>query len=550
MALTVNHHPTHTWDDSPTLASTRRMPMAPSPTADPFARMGWKSKTRTPRMNPCRELVKPNKTLPQPTPSVWVHGSRCRCGQEKQERESADDALAQAIETISAAYRARRKLELEAISTPAPIRPPHRQSRSSGLTSTITRILKLSSHSPAQTAPKKKLPRPAPISLTIQEIADLCNASADFDIEKVAQYLFSSSSRPHGSSSIVNTSNHLGTTPLMACLRAPSARIYPKSHLAMLTFLLDCGANPNATTTTPSQGHAPSIGLGAASVLSIACALDLPTGHCGRIIKLLLDKGAAVEVALPCSFSPRKARKQAQEQTQKGGGGGGQTAIHIATLAGNAEALHVLLSHGGADVDRAFDASSSADTSNWEPPLPAPTAAGEKVTWKDAILLTRSHHHRRTTSSNSQTSSTTTATGSTRSSAEMKVSMMRNSVTALHLAHGSPACARVLLSHGADVGVKDGYGRTPLHWAAEFGSAEVVRVLLENGAEVDSMSGMTITPLGGVVAALESGGGVAGRPGHVAVARLLTDAGAEVETNGLRERLLALEQVKEEEEEA
>ncbi|KAK3988032.1 Serine/threonine-protein phosphatase 6 regulatory ankyrin repeat subunit C, partial [Cladorrhinum sp. PSN332] len=510
---------THTWDDSPTLASNMRMSMAP----DPFARMGWKPKTRIPRQQSCRELVKPNRTLPQPTPSVWVHGSRCRCGQEKQERESADDGLTQAIETISAAYRARRKLELEAISRrdsesrPASIRPPHRRSRSAGLTSTITRLF-------------KKPSRPAPVALTIQEIADLCNASADLDIQKVAQYLFSAG--PHGFSSIVNTSNHLGTTPLMACLRASSARVYPKAHLAMLTFLLDCGANPNATTSGPSQGHAPGIGLGTASVLSAACALDLPGGHGGRIVKLLLDRGAAVDVALPFSpsssptvASSRKARKQQSLlQTQQKGKGGGQTAIHIATLAGNYEALEVLLSHGGADVNRAFDASSSTDnnnnSTNWEP-----------------------------TSSTSSSARSSTEVGGRR--------RMKNPVTALHLAHGSPACAKVLLTHGADFRLRDGYGRTPLHWAAEFGSVQVVGMLLDAGAEADAGAGagaggpeddvMTAaaTPLGGVVAVLESG---VGRPGHVAVARLLIGRGAETEendNNGLRERLLAVEEWRE-----
>ncbi|KAK4224028.1 Serine/threonine-protein phosphatase 6 regulatory ankyrin repeat subunit C [Podospora fimiseda] len=480
-ALTVNHHPIHTWDDSPTLASTRRMSRPPPPQQqqqhpDPFTRMGWKpTKTRTPRQQPCRELVKPNKSLPQPSPSVWVHGSRCRCIQEKQERESADQALAQVIETISTAYRAKRKLELEVTSPrPAPP-PPHRQSRSAGL---ITRIFKLSSPQTKSSQRQKQPP------LTIQEIADLCNATADLDIKKISSYLFSSSCP----STLLNTPNHRGTTPLMACLRASSASIYPKAHLSMLSFLLDCGANPNAITSSPSGGHAPGLGLGAASVLSIACALDLPCGQTGRIVKLLLDRGAAVDVGLPCN------NKKQQKK--------GQTAVHIATLAGNAEALEVLLGYGTADVDRGFDASSSDRENEWE--LPPTVHIGKRNG-----LLGRSHHRRTT-------------------------SRMKNPVTALHLAHGSPACAKVLLEHKADVRVKDGYGRTPLHWAAEFGSVQVVGLLLDAGAQVGD------DVLGGVVVALESGGG---RPGHVGVARLLIGRGA-ADGNGMRERLLAVEEWK------
>lgn len=326
----------------------------------------------------------------------------------------------------------------------------------------------------------------------------------------------------------------------------------------MLTFLLDCGANPNATTVTPSQSHAPGIGLGAASVLTAACALDLPSGrHGAKVIKLLLDRGAAVDAALPSSPTRKRNHQTRRDQGSlllPGGQGGGQTAIHIATLAGNSDALEELLGHGGADVNRAFDAGVSAAES-WEPP--AHSARGT-TSWKGSISLAR---HRRagskdttttssgTTSSSSSSSARSVSSNSARSSAEMMMMMMmmgmKNPVTALHLAHASPACARVLLAHGADFNVRDGHGRTPTHWAAEFGSVQVVKMLLDAGAEADAGAGedpaMPTTPLGGVVAALESG---AGRPAHVGVARLLIGQGAEVEGNGLRERLLAVDEWK------
>ncbi|KAK4466852.1 ankyrin repeat-containing domain protein [Cladorrhinum samala] len=557
----------------------RRMPVtAPPPPPPPMqaipgamTRMGWKPNTRIPHQNCCRELVKPNRSSPKPTPSVWVHSNACRCAEQRTERESADDALTQAIESISAAYRAKRKQELDAISQqdssqPSPIstRPRHRSSGSAGLTSTITRLFKLSSHSPSRSMSTRKPSAPGAASPrgrrpTIQEIADICNACADLDAQRVAQYLLPTI--PHGtSSSLINTPNHLGITPLMSCLRAPAARIFPKAHLAMLAFLLDCGANPNATTVTPSQGHAPGIGLGAASILTAACALDLPhsSRHGAKVIKLLLDRGAAVDAALPSSSSSgagRKRRDHHGSPLPACGPGGGQTAIHIATLAGNADALEALLDHGGADVNRVFDAGPiPAAESSWEPPPAA------RASWKGTRMsLAR---HRRDDSKDTTTSSSSSSTSSSaksistsaRSSAEVMMTMgIKNPVTALHLAaRGSPACARVLLARGADLNARDGQGRTPMHWAAEFGSVQVVEMLLDAGADADAGCAEEddqdrlptmprTTPLGAVVAALESG---EGRPAHVGVARLLIGRGAEVDGNGIRERLLAVDEWK------
>ena len=51
----------------------------------------------------------------------------------------------------------------------------------------------------------------------------------------------------------------------------------------------------------------------------------------------------------------------------------------------------------------------------------------------------------------------------------------------------------VLLKH--DVNSKDGYGNTPLHWAASSGHTNIVEHLLSKGAEVNSKAGDGRTPL-------------------------------------------------------
>ncbi|MDE2677981.1 MAG: ankyrin repeat domain-containing protein [Gemmatimonadota bacterium] len=64
--------------------------------------------------------------------------------------------------------------------------------------------------------------------------------------------------------------------------------------------------------------------------------------------------------------------------------------------------------------------------------------------------------------------------------------------TPLHVAavHSrDPAAITTLVQAGADVGARDNYGNSPLHEAAEHGTAGVVRALLAAGAEVDAKLG-------------------------------------------------------------
>jgi ankyrin repeat protein len=54
---------------------------------------------------------------------------------------------------------------------------------------------------------------------------------------------------------------------------------------------------------------------------------------------------------------------------------------------------------------------------------------------------------------------------------------------------------RRLLSVGADVNVKDGGGRTPLHWASTNGHVQVLKELVEHGADIEAKDRYGDTPL-------------------------------------------------------
>ncbi|HOJ00912.1 MAG TPA: ankyrin repeat domain-containing protein [Anaerolineaceae bacterium] len=66
----------------------------------------------------------------------------------------------------------------------------------------------------------------------------------------------------------------------------------------------------------------------------------------------------------------------------------------------------------------------------------------------------------------------------------------------LHFAANSRAdIIRLLIDHGADVNVRDGNGKTPLHCAAVTANLENMRALLENGADVNAADNDDNTPL-------------------------------------------------------
>ncbi|KAK0744451.1 ankyrin repeat-containing domain protein [Apiosordaria backusii] len=439
------------WHESPWTPSKSPTGLhyhVPKPIPEPFVRMGWQPKTRVPRLQNCREVIKPSQSSTVPTPSIWVHTPRCRCAQDKLDRERQDEALANTITTLSTTYRARLKLEAEiSISLPKSKKVPHKRSRSSVL---ITRLL--SSLSPSNLGGKQSH---HPNIISIQHLADLCNGCSELDAPKVITYL-------HDHKIPVNTPNHLGLTPLICALRSPLAKSLPRSHLAFLKFLLESGANPNLPSTGPSDPSTP---------LSVACSLhSLPSEHIEAILKLLLDKGAAVDLPIPSLGS-------------SGGGGkiNRQTALHIATLCSNPIALSSLLGYGNAN--------------------PNPSS----------LLGTNGL-----------------------------------SVSPLHLAaHTDTVCAGVLLKHGADPLARDQQGKTPLHWAAEYGyDVGLVELLMGYMKDDEKKVEVVWDVLRRVVKHLENGHG---RRGHVAVVRaLLLQGGGSKGTRrvsrSIRERLERLDE--------
>jgi hypothetical protein len=87
---------------------------------------------------------------------------------------------------------------------------------------------------------------------------------------------------------------------------------------------------------------------------------------------------------------------------------------------------------------------------------------------------------------------------------------------------------RLLSIRNINVNVKDVYGRTPLHYAAENGHIEITFLLLQNGAEVNVKSNYGNTPLHW-----------AATQGHVDILHLLVENGADLEAqNNYGERAL------------
>jgi hypothetical protein len=86
--------------------------------------------------------------------------------------------------------------------------------------------------------------------------------------------------------------------------------------------------------------------------------------------------------------------------------------------------------------------------------------------------------------------------------------------TPLHFAANADV-ASILIEHGAEVEALDWSGRTPLHWAVQFGRVDVVERLIQAGAEVDRQEKDGSTPLHW-----------AAREGHHEIVRFLLARGA------------------------
>ncbi|KAK3380980.1 ankyrin repeat-containing domain protein [Podospora didyma] len=436
-------------------------PMTRSASEEALARMGWKpvASADRPRQRECQEVVKANRTVPQPTPSVWVHGVRCTCKEVEDNQRIADDTLALKILAAVEIHRSRKKAD-SGISMVLPNPKLGLIRRGSLRHSGITMVMqKRVSRMFAATPPTPSIPT----------VADLCLGCSELDIAKVVRYLFDEGVP-------VNVHNHLGITPLMAAVRATNPHLRPKSHLAMITLLLDCGADPNASTAAQAPP-----GTSTASVLTTACSLDLPD-----VVRLLLDRGAAVDAPLPAVLRSRLGNR-------------GLRALHVATLADKPECVEVLLSHGGANVAATVDARRSVHRG---PDIPNDRPSSKPL--------------KRRSSDDDDNDHWTTG------------------ISPLHLAHASPSCTAILLRHGAKPLARDGYGRTPLHWAASAissgGHADVVELLLAAGTNADALDQDGATPLSMLISRVEADGDVRNtykEDEDAEIARALLTAGAD-----------------------
>ncbi|KAK1835693.1 ankyrin repeat-containing domain protein [Podospora conica] len=275
--------------------------------------MGWKATQGRPKPPECREIVRPNLSLPRATPSVVLHNDHCDCQtrQTTAPQNPQDEALALYIFSTSEAYRAREKSgsitiqRVKAANSKEPRRRPSGMASFARLFSTTTPAL--------------------PVNDTTKS-AELCQACSDLDSAVVARLLFEDGTP-------INAANPSdGITPLLAAIHSPKADSYPSSHLAIIRLLLDRGADPNAVITPTNVQSSQT------TPLIAACTINAP-----EVVRLLLTRGAAADAPLPSPTPKLGFRSRSM------------TALHAAVAANHPDCVDILLAHGGANAATAFD---------------------------------------------------------------------------------------------------------------------------------------------------------------------------------------------------
>jgi cytohesin len=103
--------------------------------------------------------------------------------------------------------------------------------------------------------------------------------------------------------------------------------------------------------------------------------------------------------------------------------------------------------------------------------------------------------------------------------------------TILHhtaMRNGLGKVAKIIISMGGNVNLKEVNGYTPLHIAASYGSIDVAEVLISNGADIDSKDLDGYTPLHAAADRNVSGGN------DIAIAKILISHGADINTKNNR----------------
>ncbi|KAH8903555.1 ankyrin [Coniochaeta sp. PMI_546] len=374
------------------------------------------------RKTGCRELVQSNSSLAKATPSIHLHCSSCTCAPPSPLDTSADDeTLARRIHAASAVCRA--KTLSSPGSSPKLASLAAFQSVSRWLTgSTLTNTA---------------------------SVSDLCFAVSALDITKTTRLLFDDSVA-------INGRNPAGVPPLISAIRSHLHKTHPLSHLAMISFLLDAGADPNiVTSSSPASG----------SMSALAAASSL--GHTS-LVRHLLDRGAAVDAKLTTIPMSRFS-------------GHGLTALHVAVFADKPAAAEMLLSHGGADLAATFEGYRALGA-----PESKPAAAGPRRhsrVWTTGITPLHLAD---------DSPSCTSLLLRRGADPDARDGFGR---TALHwaMSGGNVNVVHLLLRAGTPVDVLDDDGATPLavlvsrleSGASRAGHPDVVRMLLAAGANPD-----------------------------------------------------------------
>lgn len=252
----------------------------------------------------------------------------------------------------------------------------------------------------------------------------------------------------------VSEHDNTKTTPLYFAAR--------NGYVELAKILLEHGADVNAVQ---QQGWTP------------LCAASNENKY--DVARLLIDHGADVNIANENGWTP----------------------VSVAACGGYTDIVKLLLDHG---------ADSSIGNENGWTPISLAASNGHKEVVK--LLLNQKQEIKTHDSSEGTPVSLANNQGYPETT--------NNGQSPLHLAssNGHVDTVKLLLSHGAEIDIGNGFGYTPLALASEAGNIEIVRTLLDHGA---SMSGSKhpnrYTPL--ILAAIA---------GHTEVARLLIQAGADL----------------------